>query len=185
MKRNPVLAAVFLLATAFLLSACGFHLRGSSGDANLPFTSILVGFADNSALGVELKRNIRSSGETRVVTDRKQAQVILESLAETKRKVILSLNSQGRVREYSLFYLVRFQVKDQQGNVLLPPTDIELRRTLAYNEAQALAKEAEEAMLYRDMQSDLVQQMLRRLAAIKLTAVTNAPAATSLPATKN
>jgi len=30
-----------------------------------------------------------------------------------------------------------------------------------------LAKESEEALLYRDMQSDLVQQILRRLAAIK------------------
>jgi LPS-assembly lipoprotein len=170
MKRNNIFAAVFILAAAFLMTACGFHLRGSTGDADMSFKTIFVGFPDSSTLGVELKRNIRSSGTTQVVNDRKQAQVILESLAETKRKVVLSLNSQGRVREYSLFYLVRFQIKDQKGAVLLPPTDIELRRTLAYNEAQALAKEAEEAMLYRDMQSDLVQQILRRLAALKIPA---------------
>jgi len=29
-----------------------------------------------------------------------------------------------------------------------------------------LAKEAEEALLYRDMQSDVVQQVMRRLAAV-------------------
>ena len=31
-----------------------------------------------------------------------------------------------------------------------------------------LAKEAEEALLYRAMQTDIVQQLLRRLVAVKL-----------------
>ena len=38
---------------------------------------------------------------------------------------------------------------------------------MAFNETQVLAKESEEALLYRDMQADLVQQIMRRLAAIK------------------
>ena len=45
--------------------------------------------------------------------------------------------------------------------------DITLRRNLAFSEEAVLAKEGEEAMLYRDMQSDLVQQVMRRLAALK------------------
>ena len=37
---------------------------------------------------------------------------------------------------------------------------------MSYNETAALAKEQEEAALYRAMQSDIVAQVMRRLAAV-------------------
>jgi LPS-assembly lipoprotein len=42
-----------------------------------------------------------------------------------------------------------------------------LKRDISFNESQVMAKEHEEAMLYRDMQSDVVRQVLRRLSALK------------------
>jgi len=36
---------------------------------------------------------------------------------------------------------------------------------MSYNDAQVIAKENEEQLLYRDMQTDMVQQIMRRLAA--------------------
>jgi LPS-assembly lipoprotein len=154
-----------VLLAAALLSACGFHLRGSGSTAALPFKTIYVTNPD-SPLGVELRRNIISSG-TAVVTDPKTAQAIIDLGAEAKDRTVLSLNSQGRVREYTLSYRVTFRVKDPKENELLGTTDIYLRRNLSFNENQVLAKESEEATLYRDMQSDMVQQILRRVAAIK------------------
>jgi LPS-assembly lipoprotein len=71
------------------------------------------------------------------------------------------------VREYSLNYRLLFQVKDGKNNVLLAPTEVNIKRLISFNETQVLAKETEETMLYRAMQTDLVQQVLRRLAAIK------------------
>jgi LPS-assembly lipoprotein len=164
--RRHAAGLLLVLLTAFLLAACGFHLRGSDGQANLPFKSIFVGFPESSTLGAELKRNIRASGVA-VPDQDKDAQVALQVLSETRDKAILSLNSQGRVREYSLTYALRFRVTDSSGKELLAPTDIGLKRTISFNESQALAKEGEEAMLFRDMQTDLVQQVLRRLAALK------------------
>ncbi len=158
---------VLLIATAVLLSACGFQLRGSNNQASLPFKTIYLGFPESSLLGAELKRNIRASGKTSVAAEAKTAQVVLEVLSETREKAVLSLNSQGRVREYTLYYKLRFQVKDSKENELLVPTEIVLKRDISFNEAQVLAKEKEEELLYRDMQSDLVQQILRRLTAIK------------------
>jgi LPS-assembly lipoprotein len=38
---------------------------------------------------------------------------------------------------------------------------------MTYNERDALAKEQEEELLYRAMQSDIASQVLRRLAAIQ------------------
>lgn len=147
------------------LNGCGFALRGP---VSFPFTSIYVGFPDNSPLGGELKRNIRANGKTLISTDAGNADVALEILSESREKTILSLNEQGRVREYNLTYNLRFRVKDKAGKEVLPSTTISLKRNISFNETQVLAKEAEEALLYRDMQSDLVQQMMRRLAVVKM-----------------
>ncbi len=160
-------AHALVLVTALLVSACGFQLRGSGSHANLPFKTIYLGVSDASPLGNDLKRYIAGAGGTTVVSDPKAAQANVEILSETRNKTILSLNSQGRIREYSLSYTLSFQVKDGKNNILLAPTTITLNRIISFNESQVLAKESEEASLYRDMQSDMVQQILRRLAAIK------------------
>ena len=76
------------------------------------------------------------------------------------------MNTQGRIREYSLVYRLRFRVNGAGGKELIPPTELALKRDISFNESQAIAKEKEEDMLYRDMQSDAVQQILRRLAAL-------------------
>ena len=74
MKRRTV--CILALATAMTLSACGFHLRGANGEANLPFKTIYVGIPESSQLGVELKRYLRASGDTSLVTDPKAAQAL-------------------------------------------------------------------------------------------------------------
>jgi LPS-assembly lipoprotein len=157
-------AALFL---AVLLSGCGFKLRGSDGTYNMPFHRIYLSFPDTSPLGIELKRNLRAADSV-VIADKPEgadAQFIV--MSEARGKQILSLNNLGRVREYLLTYTLTFRVLDPKGAELLRPTEITLRRNLAFNEQQVLAKESEEGLLYRDMQSDLVQQILRRLAAMK------------------
>jgi LPS-assembly lipoprotein len=166
-SRSIILRVGAMLLLAVALSACGFQLRGSNGQYRMPFQSIFLGFDDNSALGTELRRNLRSGDAVVVVDDQAKAAALFDVVSETKGKSILSLNSQGRVREYLLSYTLVFRVRDNKGAELLHPTTISLKRTISFNESQVLAKESEEALLYRDMQSDLVQQILRRLAAIK------------------
>lgn len=156
------LFASFLLC---LLSACGFALRGP---VDFSFSSIYIGLPDSSPLAGDLKRNLRANGKTSIAKDAQHADVILDVLGETREKTILSLNSQGRVREFNLQYTFRFRVRDKDGKELAEPATIQLKRNLTFNEAQALAKESEEALLYRDMQADLVQQVLRRLARLKV-----------------
>ena len=153
-------------ASPILISGCGFRLRGSGGSALLPFRTIHLAMA-GSPLATELKRNIVSGGDTVVVDDPRDAEAVVEVVSQGRDKKVLSLNSQGRVREYTLISRLVFQVKDGQGRILLAPTELAISRVLSFNESQVLAKEAEEASLYREMQSDLVQQVMRRLAALK------------------
>jgi LPS-assembly lipoprotein len=174
--RGALLAAVL----AGALSACGFHLRGEGGNYTLPFSSLYVGLPESSPLAIDLKRNIRANGHTAVAPLAKDADATIEVITDpekTRTKSILSLNSNGRVREYLLSYNIVFRVTDKGGNELLAPTQITLTRPINFNETQLLAKEQEEALLYKDMQTDLVQQMMRRMAAIKPLAAVAAPAA--------
>lgn len=166
MLKNRRLLCIALASTV-MLSACGFKLRSSILGNNLPFKSIYIAVPETSTLGSELRRYIRGSGELEIKQSAEEAEAILDITSELREKVILSLNSQGRVREYVLYYRVTIRVRDSKNVELLAPTQITLKRDISYNESQVLAKESEEAMLYRDMQSDLVQQILRRIAAIK------------------
>jgi LPS-assembly lipoprotein len=170
MARMHILRKLFLaLALLAGLSACGFQLRGSGGLYSMPFKTIYLAFPDNSSLGTELRRNLRGSDKVEVVSDPAKAEARFDVLSENRGKTILSLNSQGRVREYLLTYTLVFRVRNAKGDEVLGSTEIVLKRPLTFNESQVLAKESEEALLYRDMQTDLVQQILRRLAAVKPT----------------
>ena len=155
--RNALIAVSVLW-----LAGCGFQLRGA---AELPFDSIHV--PGSGGIALELKRSIRSGSRTAVVDDPKQAQALLEFTHEVRQKEILSLTAEGRVREFRLLYRVGFRVHDGRGGEFVLPGTLQLARDMTYSDAQLLAKEAEEQALYRDMQHDMVQQILRRLASAK------------------
>ena len=147
---------------ALLLAACGFHLRGS---AQLPFTTLNIALPQSSLLRAELARTITSSSQTMIVDNPKEAQAVLSVVADTQSKNILSLNSAGRVREYELVRSFVFKVDDAAGQPIVVPSRIVMRRDVTFNDDQVLSKEAEETLLWRDIQTDLLQQLLRRLAA--------------------
>jgi len=148
------------LALCLTLAACGFRLRGT---ADVPFDTVYVPNA-TGGVALDLKRNIQAGTRAKVVDDPKQAQAILQFLQETRQKLILSLSGTGRVREYRLIYRVGFRVHDGKGAEYVPPTTLELSRDISFNDSDVLQKETEEQLLVRDMQTDMVQQIMRRLA---------------------
>jgi LPS-assembly lipoprotein len=146
-----------------LLAGCGFQLRGQ---AHLPFETLYIPGTDS--LSVELKRNVVAASNTRLSDIAERSQAVLSFTTQAREKTILSFTSTGKVNEYRFRYRVGFRVTDPKGaQVFLPATEILLTRDMAYNDAQVLAKENEEAQLYRDMQTDMVQQIMRRLVAAK------------------
>ena len=157
-----VLAAASLVAAAFLPTGCGFQLRGV---ANLPYETMYVDLPPSSLIGAELKRTLRAGTKTRIVEDRSEAEAVLIPVREARTKIILSLSSSGRVREFRLRYTFEFRVADRQGRDLIAPVILVIERDFPFNDSQVLAKETEEALQYRDMQSDMVQQVLRRIEA--------------------
>lgn len=148
-------------AAALLLTACGFQLRGSY---TLPFDTLYIALPETAELRAVLKRNIEASSQTRIVDSAAKAQAVLVVTADLQMKNVLSLSSTGRVREYQLVRTFAYRVYDAGNRDVAPPGEITIRRDITYSDEQVLAKEAEEALLRRDMQNDLVQQLLRRLA---------------------
>jgi len=148
---------------ALVLAGCGFRLRGT---AEVPFETLYVPSA-TSGIALDLKRNIQAGTKARVVDDPSKADAVLQFTEETRQKEILSLTGTGRVREFQLRYRVGFRVHDGKGVEYVPTNTIQLTRDVTFNDAEILAKEQEEQLLFRDMQIDMVQQILRRLAAAK------------------
>ena len=143
------------------LAGCGFQLRGT---ADLPFETLYVP-NPTAGIALDLKRNIQAGTRAKVVDDAKEAQAVMTFTEETRQKEILSLTGTGRVREFQLRYRVGFRVHDGKGGDYVPQSTIQLTRDVTFNDSEILAKEAEEQLLFRDMQSDMVQQIMRRLAA--------------------
>jgi LPS-assembly lipoprotein len=155
------LSRALLHAALLLLAGCGFKLRGT---AEVPFQTLYIP-GSSGGIALDLKRNIQAGTDARVVDDPKQADAILEFSEEAREKDILSLTGTGRVREFQLRYRVGWRVHDGRGGVYVPQSTIQLTRDVTFNDAEVLAKEAEEQLLFRDMQTDMVQQIMRRLAA--------------------
>ena len=166
MRRRLGLGLVAsVAASAFAgLSGCGFALRRPP---ELRFRTLaLRGFAPRSLLADELRMQINASQTTLVMDAPAQAQVVLEALADARERSVVASTSAGQVRELQLRARLRFRLLRRDGSELIAPTEILLTRDMSYSETAALAKEQEEALLYRAMQSDIVAQVLRRLAAV-------------------
>ena len=160
--RRTVLRAALAVGLTAGLAGCGFALRGQ---ATLPYKTIYLGFSGNNELGANLRRNIRYTSSTEVVDRPQDAEALFQMMSEDRQKIILTLDGQGRVRDYELIYRVVFRVHDGKGREFMPPTEISLRREISFNDSALMAKEAEERLIYREMQADLVQQIMRRLEA--------------------
>ena len=164
MRRTLPLRIVPACLLACLLAACGFQLRGAY---TLPFDRIYITLPETNELHAQLKRSIATGSSARVVEVQKDAQVTLAILNDRNSKNILSLTATGQAREFQLVRIFTFRVLDARGRDWLPQTQIEIHRDISFSDNLVLSKDLEEALLWRDIQLDLVQQILRRLSAVK------------------
>ena len=148
------------------LSACGFELKRAP---EMHFKTVqLVGFTARSPMADELRMNINASTTTIVVDTAAQAQVVLEALTDAREKSVVASTTAGQVTEFQLRLRFRFRLRTVAGKELIPPAEILQSRDMSYTETQALGKEIEEANLFRSMQTDIVSQVMRRLASVRV-----------------
>ena len=161
MRRRLLLGAACFVT----LSGCGFAFKRAP---ELSFKTIqLAGFAPRSALAAELRSQLEASPTTRVVESASEAQVILQVLSEAREKIVVAQTSASQIREFELRLRLNFRVRNAAGKDLIGNSEIVQSRSMTYTETIALAKEQEEATLYRSMQTDIVSQVMRRLASVQ------------------
>ena len=153
------------------LAGCGFQLRGP---LQLPFTRLRTNLSDRSELGRELRLQLQASGvqlfdmaPSLPGQSLEPVDVVLEVLTEQRERAVVGSTATGQVREFQLRTRFKFRVRTPKGRDLILDTELLQERDLSYDESLALGKAVEESMLYRDMQSDIVRQVMRRLASVK------------------
>eukprot|EP01030_Chromulinospumella_sphaerica_P001443 gene1443-1414_t len=168
---------IALASEAFVAQAAGaapkrvIVVPGRLVNVVFGFGSLYIVAPASSQLARELQRTLDGSGsQLKVLRDPASmptAEAIFDLLQEQQERVVVGLNASGQVRELQLRLRIKFRLRTPTGVELIPDTELLQQRDISYNETIALAKEAEEALLYRDMRTDLVQQLMRRLAAAK------------------
>jgi LPS-assembly lipoprotein len=158
-------ASLWLIAfIALVLTGCGFHLRGA---ATFAFESLYLNSAGPPQFNNEMRRALVGAGSATLSENAAAAQVVLDIPVIQDDKEVLSLSSAGAVREFQLIKRVSFRLHDKEGADWMPAGEIVIRRAYTFNETQALARDLEEQRLQRDMQTDAIAQILRRLQAAK------------------
>ena len=167
LNPGPLQRAGLLLGMCLTLAlpGCGFALRYSQ---NFAFDTVAVTPEKGIGVAAELARNFGVKLRPLVPTAEGTApDAVVDILEDVRDKAVTGVNASGQVREFQLRLRVRFRLRTPAGVELIAPTAVTLQRDMSFSESAALAKEAEERMLYRDMQTDAVQQLVRRLAAVK------------------
>ncbi len=158
-----------MLALLVGLPGCGFALRGAPRFA---FSSLRLQGSESTPIARQLKRSL-TDANVRVLDSALPAspegetgQVLLTVLTDQRERSVVGQTAAGQVRELQLRTRFRFRLSTAAGKPLLDETELLLERDISFTETAVLAKDAEEAQLYRDMQGDIVQQVMRRLAAV-------------------
>jgi LPS-assembly lipoprotein len=182
------LATGLVVGVSLNLGACGFQLRTAPA---MSFKTIqLTGFASNSPLAAELARAVEASGADVVDSTLEATQaassasvpathLIFEALRDSRDEAVASTTAYGQVRDMLARTHLRYRILRGDGSELVPPTSLELANTLTFNEKDALAKADEYDALHRAMQTDIVNQVIRRLAAIRPAQLLAKPASTA------
>ena len=159
------LACLAGLCLVLALPGCGFALRNSQQFA---FETVAVTPEKGTGIAAELARNFGAKLRPLAPSLEGTApDAVVDILEDFREKAVTGVNASGQVRELQLRLRVRFRLRTPTGVELIAPTTVRLQRDMSFSESAVLAKEAEERLLYRDMQTDAVQQLVRRLAAVK------------------
>jgi LPS-assembly lipoprotein len=161
---------LILLSLTLVIQGCGFQLRGAL-DISSDISPLYL--QQNSVF--ELAREIKSllaTNKIALAENSTQANTQLVLLNETKQRRVLSVDGNGRAREYALTYTVNFTINirkaENQSETMLvepKPESISLTRTLVFEPDAVLAVTNETEILYNDMRRNAASSILLRLQA--------------------
>lgn len=155
MLRKKIAVLVF----SVLLSACGYHLRGSSTEVAQEIKSI---YWDGGTLQLrEQLKGVLGSSASKLADSPEKAGVTVKILNEDFRHRVLSLSSRGRSNEVELDYQVDYELY-KEGKLLLERQPLRLRREYFNDQQDIIAKDNEERVIRDEMYQQAIQSILSR-----------------------
>ena len=145
-----------------IISSCGFHMRGMTE----------ISFKTISLEGKELSftknlKKILNSNKVSIVSSTENPELRVELLSEESEKRILYLSGQGLVREFEIFYRVRYRVKTIDSEIWSQENIIETRKDFTYSDSNLIGKEEEERQLNEAMRNEAITNLFNQIQLIK------------------
>jgi LPS-assembly lipoprotein len=153
------LIAILLL---LVIASCGFHMRGMTE----------ISFKTISLEGKELSftknlKKILNTNKVAIVSPTENPELRVELLSEESEKRILSLSGQGLVREFEIFYRVRYRIKTSDSEIWSQENIIETRKDFTYSDSNLIGKEEEERQLNEAMRNEAITNLFNQIQVIK------------------
>jgi LPS-assembly lipoprotein len=154
---------LLLIALVSVLAGCGFQLQGSADSVAVLTTLDVSATQTYGELVTNVERTLTQQGIA--MNPEGGADYRLHLLGERATRRSVSTTNQVSVAEYVLLLAVDFELFDRAGDRLLPLTTISVERVYSFDRGSFVGSSEEEALLSREMQADIIQQILRRLEA--------------------
>jgi LPS-assembly lipoprotein len=148
-----------VLIAALMITACGYHLRGSY---DLPKGMNKIFLQGGSPLLQEQLNNVLKTSSGRIVDSPEKANVILRIFSDDIERRTLSFSERGRSNDIELAGHLEFDVLDPKKGVLVSREPINFRREYYNDQQDALAKDTEETVIRKEMYLQVVRQIINR-----------------------
>jgi len=156
--------ALLLVPLLLLVSSCGFQMRGAYQLPTAMQTTFVdtSGVAESSALRRVMIRRLKASN-IKIIDSSVDDAAVLTLSREQKTKRIISVDSRGRAREYTLTYAISFNVKALDANFEIEDQEVRINRDFVFDTEDVLGNSREESKLFEEMQQDVIRLILLRL----------------------
>lgn len=155
---------VVMIGLLFLLSGCGFQLRGK---AQLPVemnhTQLVIN-DQYSPLARRVKVLLEQAGVQFVAAA--QATAILEIPQNDVLTEVLTIGDNARVREYRISHTIQFRLMAADGSEIIPLQTIRQAREISFDEQRILAVSREQEYVKQELADSISRLLVSRLEAV-------------------
>ena len=159
---NFIQKKLIALLMLLIISSCGFHMRGMT---EISYKTISLEGKELSFIK-DLKK-VLNRNKVAIVSSTENPELRIELLSEESEKRILSLSGQGLVREFEIFYRVRYRVKTIDSEIWSQENIIETRKDFTYSDSNLIGKEEEERQLNEAMHNEAITNLFNQIQLIK------------------
>ena len=152
---------IAILLVSVLLTSCGFQLRGTGGQALSVERVQVVG--SEPELMDELEDSLKSIGVD--VSDATDPEYVIDVAGESLSRRAVASSGNITVSEYEVQLRASFVITGQNGELILPATQLRAERVYSFDPNNFVSNNEEEALLIDEMRQDVAGQLLRRFSA--------------------